>query len=132
MFVTLTIGYDACRHTQMMQKAIYKAVGARIAARRRHLGMTQETVAARLGMSRASLANIETGRQSLLLHNVYAIAEVLELSLVDLLPASSKQPVTTEQDDVEIPDDLKSEQRKQIAMLVASVTVSGQGGKTKP
>lgn len=42
-------------------------------------------------MSRASVANIESGRQNVLLHHVYSLASALEFSKVaDLLPAPPK------------------------------------------
>jgi len=71
----------------MDSKTLYTEVGRRAAARRHVLGRTQVEVAEKMGLSRASLANIEVGRQSLLLHQVYALAAALDLqSLDDLLP----------------------------------------------
>ncbi len=57
--------------------------------RRRHVPyLTQADVAAKIGLTRASLANIETGRQKVMLHHVYRILEALKLkSILDLLPA---------------------------------------------
>lgn len=49
---------------------IYLIVGERIAECRNFLGMSQEELAKRVGLSRASIANIETGRQRLQLHDV--------------------------------------------------------------
>lgn len=75
----------------MADKAIYKAFGKAVAARRKTLELTQSDLASRIGVSRASVANIESGRQSVLLHHVYALASALECAKVaDLLPAPTK------------------------------------------
>lgn len=75
----------------MSNTAIYESLGTRVAARRRGLDLTQAELAARTGMSRASIANIENGRQNVLLHHVYALALALELDKVsDLLPMQPK------------------------------------------
>ena len=75
----------------MSSAAIYKAFGRLVAARRQALDFTQVELAARSGLSRASIASIESGRQSVLLHHVYALAVALELGKVsDLLPPQPK------------------------------------------
>jgi len=46
----------------------YQQFGEAMALRRQELDMTQADLAVRVGLSRASIANIERGRQSVLLH----------------------------------------------------------------
>lgn len=65
----------------------YKEIGKIVRRRRKQLGLTQEVLAPRLNMSRASLANIEAGRQRLLVHQIYVIAQALDMDTKDLLPA---------------------------------------------
>lgn len=68
-------------------KQFYREFGRRIAALRAALGITQAEVAERLGVTRASVANIEGGRQKLYVHQLYALARALQLSdLGELLP----------------------------------------------
>jgi transcriptional regulator with XRE-family HTH domain len=72
----------------MSDSTIYRILGQRAAERRAELGLTQSEVASRIGLTRASLANIEGGRQKLMLHHVYRLVEALELeSILGLLPA---------------------------------------------
>jgi len=97
---------------------IYKAIGATIRARRRNFRLTQDKLAPRLGMSRASLANIETGRQTVLVHQLYRFAEVLEMSPADLLPAPAARALLDGAAELPLPDDLKPQQRQQIARLL--------------
>ena len=71
----------------MREEEIYVVLGKQIAARRRALRMTQSDLAEQVKMSRASVANIERGRQSVLLHHLYRFAEALDVSKVaDLVP----------------------------------------------
>jgi transcriptional regulator with XRE-family HTH domain len=55
---------------------VYRLFGARIEQLRTLLGRTQEETAKTLNISRGSLANIETGKQRILLHDVEKFAVV--------------------------------------------------------
>ncbi len=69
----------------------YGIFGGAIAKRRVQLKLTQTALAARVGLSRASIANIEGGRQNVLLHHALDIVEALSLNQVgDLLPAAPR------------------------------------------
>lgn len=68
-----------------MTSPIYAALGARIRARRKKLGMIQMDLSRKLKISRASVANIETGRQRVLLCMVFDIAKALRVRPADLL-----------------------------------------------
>ncbi len=52
---------------------LYKRLGGLIAAERSYRGMRQEDLAKKIGISRAALANMEAGRQRILLHHVFAV-----------------------------------------------------------
>lgn len=72
----------------MNEDELYRSVGGFIAVRRNELKLTQENVAKKVGLSRASLANIEAGRQKILLHYLYRLAAVLDVTGVEAwLPA---------------------------------------------
>lgn len=58
-------------------EAIYGNLGRRIKERREALGMSQEVLSVSLGQTRASIANIEAGRQRVMLHDVPALARAL-------------------------------------------------------
>jgi transcriptional regulator with XRE-family HTH domain len=63
----------------MDEVGIYVEIGRAISARRRNFKWTQADLAQRVGMSRASIANIEVGRQRLLVHQLYLLAAALKL-----------------------------------------------------
>ncbi len=71
---------------------IYDALGSAIRARREKLEMTQGNLADLVDMSRASVTNIELGRQSVLVDQLYKFAAALRIPVHDLLPAESKLP----------------------------------------
>jgi transcriptional regulator with XRE-family HTH domain len=71
----------------MSDLEIYRVIGSRIAARRKDLRLKQVEVAAQIGLTRASLANIEKGRQKIMMHQIYKIADALRVeSILDLAP----------------------------------------------
>jgi transcriptional regulator with XRE-family HTH domain len=104
----------------MNPDSIYQHIGEVIRARRQSSKprLTQEALAKRVGISRASLANIETGRQGVLVHQLYALAEALKLAPSDFLPAETDSAARAEWNEI-LPEDLKPLQRDQIARLLA-------------
>ena len=89
---------------------LYTALGALIRARREREGMTQSELARRVGMTRTSITNIESGRQKVQLHTLYDVAKALNVSPEDLLPF----PGTVAPEAVEghLPEDLDPEERE--------------------
>jgi transcriptional regulator with XRE-family HTH domain len=99
---------------------LYKTIGAVIRSRRKTLGLRQEELARTLGIARGSLANIETGRQGILVHQLYRFAQALAVTPVDLLPPSTESP-KPDFAGLPLPADLKPQQREQIARLLDQV-----------
>ena len=65
----------------------YREIGQAIRRHRKGARRTQAQLAAEIGLSRASLANIEAGRQQVLVHYLYVIADALDLdSPASLMP----------------------------------------------
>lgn len=99
----------------MNEYAIYSALGEAVAIRRKAMRLTQAQVAAKVGMSRASVANIESGRQKVLLHQVYLFAEALKLpSIMSLVPKA----LLRGESDLAVPisrDDISERQKAQVS-----------------
>lgn len=67
--------------------SVYRAFGQAIQRHRKRLGLTQDDIARRVGLSRTSITNIEKGRQKVLLHQILEFAACLEVAPEALLPA---------------------------------------------
>ena len=81
----------------MASDSVYKAFGNAVSTRRKALALTQAQLASKVKMSRASIANIESGRQNVLLHHVYALAAALDFTKVgELLPPLPQKSVGEE------------------------------------
>lgn len=101
----------------MIPNPIYVHIGSVIRSRRKALRLTQEMLASRLSISRGGLANIETGRQNILVHQLYDFASQLNLEPSDFLPIMSREGSRLDQADLPLPTDLKKSQKEQIARL---------------
>jgi len=117
--------------TCMKLEPIYKTIGGIIRRRRRRLELAQAELARRLGISRATLANIETGRLRVLVHHVYALAEALDIKTSDLLPQMNKPGPTSDWAQFPIPSDLKPQQKEQIALLIGPMNRTTSKPKEK-
>jgi len=73
----------------------YKQIGHRIQTLRNELGMTQEDLGGKLDprVTRASVANIEAGKQRILAHTLPQLAQALHVPLPALFPSQSERPL---------------------------------------
>ena len=65
---------------------LYKIIGLRIKEARHRLNYSQDDLAKKILISRASISNIELGRHQPPLHVLYDISSVLNFDLQQLLP----------------------------------------------
>jgi transcriptional regulator with XRE-family HTH domain len=80
------------------------AVGKRVKARREELGWTQETLAARAGISKSFLSDIENGKRNIGAETLLDLARVLGRSLDYLMTGDAGE--ATDAAEVEIPASL--------------------------
>ena len=76
--------------TEKIADLLYAEIGKRIKERREERQVTQEALSASIDISRASISNIELGRQQTPISVLYAIAEHLGGEIMDLLPSMSE------------------------------------------
>ncbi|TAM79642.1 MAG: XRE family transcriptional regulator [Acidobacteria bacterium] len=106
----------------MSPDPIYKHIGAVIKERRETLGLKQKELAGKLGISRGSLANVEIGRQSVLVHQLYKFAVALQLKTpADLLPQPPPDHLRTERTELPLPSGLKAQEKEQITRFFEQV-----------
>jgi transcriptional regulator with XRE-family HTH domain len=73
--------------TPALTEAVYLLLGKRLAQLRTDRDLSQETLAEWTGLTRASIANIEKGRQRVFIHQLYRFAQALRVDLLGLLPS---------------------------------------------
>lgn len=84
---SLTYRANGIQNASMDDMDVYMQFGRKVAAARKSKGMTQADLAKRVAFTRASVANIETGRQRVMLHDVFAIVAALGgQSILDFVP----------------------------------------------
>ncbi|MDV4179767.1 helix-turn-helix transcriptional regulator [Rhizobium brockwellii] len=95
---------------------VYLGIGGLIRQRRKQLKLTQEKLAPLVDLSRTSLANIESGRQKVLVHQLFAFSSALEMDPADLLPKQLRPIVGS--DEVKFSKQLSTHQRAQLMQLL--------------
>lgn len=72
----------------MAEASFYVEFGRKLAVARQQAGLSQSEVATRVGLSRASVANVEAGKQRVFLDQAIALAQsVGKEDLTSVLPA---------------------------------------------
>jgi transcriptional regulator with XRE-family HTH domain len=77
--------------TDQEQKSLYTKVGLKIREIRLKKGLNQEAFAQMLNLTRASVVNIEKGRQRTTIHLLYDISKIADINVGDLLPDLKKE-----------------------------------------
>jgi transcriptional regulator with XRE-family HTH domain len=67
-------------------EAVYRAFGRALREARAEAGLTQREVAARVGLTRTSITNIELGNQHIALHQLLLLADAVGVEPGALLP----------------------------------------------
>ena len=117
---------------QVSDMELYRRLGRAVATRRRELRLTQSAVAEKLGLSRASLANLENGRQRIMVHQLFALVNALKLgSVLDLVPDTWAPPEPLPGIKVSGPS-LSPQQQSSVETLLASAFAEDRLKKRSP
>jgi transcriptional regulator with XRE-family HTH domain len=82
----------------------YRRLGSRIRDRRRQQQITQEAMAAHMGLTRTSIVNIEKGRQHLAVHQLVRMSDLLGCAPGDLIPSPQEDAMLSEKFRDKLPD----------------------------
>ena len=116
---------------KMTPEGIYREVGRNIRRYRASTHRTQAQLASEIGISRASLANIEAGRQQVLLHHLYAIADALDLDSPSVL---MPMPPSPDGNPAEVPlptEGLSETQRQEVLRLMGGILKNENTSETE-
>ena len=73
-----------------LPEAVYSLLGKRVSEIRNQKDLSQENLAEWTGLTRASVANIEKGRQRIFVHQLFRFAQALNVEVTELLPTESE------------------------------------------
>lgn len=90
---------------EQMPDEFYAELGSNIRKRRVAIGMTQSDLAAKAGVKRTSIANMERGAQAILVHQLLNIAKALKVPSASLMPKDDQRPPPDPE--VELSDDVQ-------------------------
>jgi len=107
----------------MKPDRLYPEFGKLVRGHRRRLGLTQDQLAERVGLSRTSITNIEQGRQKVLLHQVFTLADSLEVAPAALLPAAPHE--SSAQIEQKLPENLTAREKDWVRRVMTSGTSEG-------
>lgn len=123
--MSLTPGANTFLFAVMREMDLYGQLGRKVAAARKKRGLTQAELAARVSLTRASVANIETGRQRVMLHDVFALVEALEgKSILEFVP--ERVPNTVAQDVVFAGDGASKEEERVMLQMIELATAGSR------
>lgn len=101
---------------------IYRVLGRAVTALRRKSGITQQQLADAIGISRASVANIERGEQRVFLDQVVSIASFFDVGGVDELLSSAQLDQRVRQRVNLSGDRLNRAQRREVNQVLEELT----------
>jgi len=115
-FETIRIFAKHLNEKFMEKELSQKQIGLRVMTLRKKKGLTQEELAGRIGLSRTSLTQIETGNRSLTVIELHKIAAILSISLDEFLYAGDSG-VTEASAPENIPSETKPDNRISVPEL---------------
>lgn len=110
----------------------YKAIGVRIKAARARKGVTQGYIANLIGLSTPHISNIETGNTKLGLPTIIHLANVLDVSVDELLCDNIKRSEKIFQNELaDLLKDCSAQELHFITELIKVVKKNGYAGEHK-
>lgn len=111
----------------MSSDQLYNTIGKRVRLRRERLGLTQEQLADHVGLTRTSISNIEQGRQKILVHMLYNLAEALAVAPEALLPLEDTERDERETWEAQIPPGLEPAEQEWVLRVLTRPGEAGNG-----
>lgn len=125
MFVSLTERLLCVTAPSVDIPPIYKALGRAVNRLRRKRDLTQQELADAIGISRASVANIERGEQRVFFDQVAAIAEFFSLAGIDALLSHAESDVALTKSKVSLSGDrLSRDLKREVRGLIDELVVT--------
>jgi len=85
---------------------LYKKIGEKLTELRNLDKLTQDSLSQKIGINRATVSNIEAGRQQISLHLLYKIAQALHTEVFTFLPSLDELSVLLAKEDDQLNKEL--------------------------
>ena len=105
----------------MDESVIYAALGDLVRQHREKQGLSQGALSKRVGLSRASVANIEKGRQRIPLHHLYRLAQALGVNAHTLLPDLNAFPSPSVERGINSSMELSAREQADVAKVLSTI-----------
>lgn len=105
----------------MEHSELYSQFGQLVRRHRERLGLNQAEIGQAIGLTRASIANIETGRQRIPLHHLYSLAHALSVDVHALLPRAAGGASMGADREIQSAIELSSREQDDVARAVGSI-----------
>jgi transcriptional regulator with XRE-family HTH domain len=105
----------------MDEAELYKRFGQLVRRHRDRLNLSQAQIADAVGLTRASVANIETGRQRIPLHQLFRLARAFQVEVDALLPRQTTATQTLVDHDIRSSMNLTDREQDEIVRVVNSI-----------
>ena len=105
----------------MDEPLLYQQFGELVRRYRNRLSLSQVQLGTAIGLTRASIANIETGRQRIPLHHLFRIASALKIEIDVLLPRQAGHSAATAEPGIQSAMKLTQREQDQISRVVGSM-----------
>jgi transcriptional regulator with XRE-family HTH domain len=114
---------DSAKHKEGMDESeLYVRLGQLVRQHRERLGRNQAEIGRASGLSRASIANIETGRQRIPVHHLYGLARALRVDVHALLPAARGEASATTDREIQSAVALSQREQEEVAKVVGFIS----------
>ena len=112
----------------MDESELYSRFGQLVRQHRERLDLNQAEIGSAIGLTRASIANIETGRQRIPLHHLYRLARALKVDVQALLPTSGWETPATIDREIRSAVELSAREQEAVAQVVGSINARDSRG----
>jgi transcriptional regulator with XRE-family HTH domain len=130
VFVTLTAARVVAHTERVLDESnIYEALGALVREHREAQRMSQASLGKRIGLSRASVANIENGRQRIPLHHLYRMAHALGVNAHTLLPNLDGSPSPSVERGINSSMQLSAREQADVAKVLGAIDAAPRRAK---
>ena len=107
-----------------MESELYKEIGSNIREFRKKRGFTQQALANRMGVTRTSITNLESGKQRPPVHFIYALCNELSISIHNIFPETPEYTVTGAEKEIQVTGNKSVEVSRHTERVIEKIKIA--------